>query len=466
LRRFEFLLVFAAVFAVAWPAVFGVRTRRGIVFGALFVAFLIHWRVEGLRWQMISLYVTALALAIGDVIVVERKVDWTSRIARGVFGVAGVVLAMVPALVLPVPQLPVPSGPEAIGTVTLELVDHERQEIYGDDPGGPRRLPIQVWYPAEAGEPDTTTPWAENWDLVAPAMAELAGYPSFFLDQMRYTTSHAGTGLQVAPGTFPVVLYSHGWTGFRGIAVNQIETLVSHGYIVIAPDHTYGASVTRLADGEVIPYFPPALPDEEDPEVSDEAYDEASRTLLDVYAGDLISILNVLELGDQGAFGALASSADLTRIGIYGHTAGGGAAVQVCLQDERCDAVLGLDPWVEPMPDELVSLEATRPALYMRSDEWRDTENDAVLRGLSERSANVTYWIGVEGTNQNDFVVAPLLSPVASEAGVTGPIPAGRILPIIDRYLLGFFDVFLLETGSAALDTASFEEVTVEIIRR
>ena len=148
MRRFEFLLAFAALFAVGWPAVFGVRTRRGIVFGALFVAFLIHWRVEGVRWQLIPLYATALGLAIGDVIVIERKVDWTSRIARGLFGVAGVVLAMIPALILPVPQLPVPSGPEAIGTVTVELVDSEREEIYGATPEGLRRFPVQVWYPA------------------------------------------------------------------------------------------------------------------------------------------------------------------------------------------------------------------------------------------------------------------------------------------------------------------------------
>jgi hypothetical protein len=57
------------------------------------------------------------------------------------------------------------------------------------------------------------------------------------------------------------------------------------------------------------------------------------------------------------------------------------------------------------------------------------------------------------------------LSPVAQQLGLTGPIPAGRVIPIVDRYLLGFFDVYLLETGSAALDTASFDEVTVEVIR-
>ena len=216
-----------------------------------------------------------------------------------------------------------------------------------------------------------------------------------------------------------MVIYSHGWTGFRGIAVNQIETLVSHGYMVIAPDHTYGASVTTFADGEVVPYFPGALPEEDDVEA--ETYANASQTLLEVFAGDLISIINALELGERGPFGALTASADISRIGLYGHTAGGGAAVEVCLQDERCDAVLGLDPWVEPIPDDVISTEATRPALYMRSDDWQDTENDAVLRGISERSANVTYWVGVEGTNENDFLVTPILSPITSEVGLTGP---------------------------------------------
>jgi hypothetical protein len=101
----------------------------------------------------------------------------------------------------------------------------------------------------------------------------------------------------------------------------------------------------------------------------------------------------------------------------------------------------------------------------MRSDEWRGDENDAILRGIAERSTETTYWIGVEGASHNDFVATPLLSPFAPRVGLTGPIAAGRIIPIIDRYLVGFFDVYLLETGSAALDTASFDEVSVEVIR-
>jgi len=463
MRRFEWFLVFGALFAVGWPAVFGVRTRRGIVAVTLLTLFVLHLQFEGLRWQMFPLYGAALGLAIGDIIVVERRHDWTSRIARGIFGVAGMGLAAILPLALPVPTLPLPSGPEAIGTLTFDLVDNEREEIYGPAPGGPRRLRVQVWYPAEPVEDVEPTPWSADWEVVAPAVSTLLGYPGWFLNYTRYTSSHAGPSLPAAPGTFPIVIYSHGWTGFRTIAVNQIENLVSHGYVVVALDHTYSAVATRFEEGDVVPYDSAVLPDEET--VDAEAYLAASQSLMEVYVADLITVLNAIDQGEAGPFGALSATADASRIGIYGHSTGGGAAVEVCLLDERCDAVLGLDPWVEPIPDRTIAASATRPALFMRSDEWRETENDAVLRGIAERSENITYWVGVEGANHNDFTIAPLLSPVTEQLGLTGTIPAGRVIPIVDRYVLGFFDVFLLETGSAALDTASFDEVSIEVVR-
>jgi hypothetical protein len=233
--------------------------------------------------------------------------------------------------------------------------------------------------------------------------------------------------------------------------------------MVVAVDHTYGAVATRFEDGEVAEYDPAALPEEED--VTEDAYLEASQNLVEVFTDDLVTVVNALDEGSEGPFGPIAESADTSRLGVYGHSTGGGAAVSFCLQDERCDAVLGLDPWVTPIPDRVIAVSATRPALYMRSDEWRGDENDAILRGVAERSTEITYWVGVEGASHNDFVATPLLSPFAPRVGLTGPIAAGRIIPIIDRYLVGFFDVYLLETGSAALDTASFDEVSVEVIR-
>lgn len=462
MRQFELALTFAILFAVLWPATFGVRPRRGIAAGALIVTLIAQLQIEGYRWQMVPLYLLAVGLAVGDILFIDRDLKWGNRVARAFAGSAGVgILVLLPAL-LPVPVMPVPSGPEAIGTRSFQLIDASRQEVYGPSPGTPRTYMAQVWYPANPTEDDDPLPWSQDWDVVAPATATNIGFPSWTLNHTRYTTSNTYDKAPIIDGTFPVIIYSHGWTGFRTIAVNQIENLVSNGYIVFAPDHTYGSVATRFPSGEVITHDENALPDEE--VVGEEAYRSAAAELISVFAADLGHVISSLEQGRDGPFGILAERADLTRIGVYGHSTGGGAAIQLCLTDERCDAVLGLDPWVEPLPDRIIRNSPVRPSLYMRSDPWRGTENDAVLRGLAGRSEDVTYWLGVEGAHHNDFVVTPLFSPLAASLDLKGPIATGRIIPIVDNYLLGFFDVFLLGTGPASLETVTFEEVSVELI--
>jgi len=462
-RTFEQFLVFGEVLAIAWPAIFGVRTRRGILALLLAALFVAHWQVEGLRWQMIPIYAAALGLTAGDVVVYERALDWPRRIARGVFGLTGLAVAVILPIVLPVPDLPLPTGPSSIGTFVIELVDIDRDEVYGSAPGSSRRLNVQVWYPAQVAENIPPGPWANDWSEVGPEVASVIGFPSWFLSHARHVESHSFPGAEPAEGSFPVVIYSHGWTGFRAGAVNQIENLVSNGYVVIAPDHTYGAVATVFEDGEVAEYDSEALPDPE--EVTAEAYAAAATQLVEVFAADLIAILDELEEGASGQFAEVASIVDISRVGIFGHSAGGGAAIRVCLEDERCDAVLGLDPWVEPLPNETLAITPIRPAMYVRSEEWIGTDNDALLRGLAGRSEAVNYWIGIEGAWHNDFTLMSLISPYASRFGLKGPIPAGRVIPIVDRYLVGFFDTFLLGTGSAAIDATGFDEVALEIIR-
>jgi dienelactone hydrolase len=459
LRRFEYVLLFAAAFAVYWPVVFGVRPRRGLVALGLTGALFVHLQFEGFRWQMIPLYLVAVGLAFGDVFYLERKFDWSGRILRGLLGAIGLVVAAALPVALPVPQIPTPGGPEAIGTTTVRVIDRERDEPYGERPGGPREFVAQVWYPAEAIDAPSV-PWSQDWEVVIPAISRAMGLPSWFWSQTKYTLSHASSDGPIAEGTFPVVIYSHGWEGVRTNSLNQIENLVSNGYIVIAPDHTHIAAATVLEDGEVALRDQEALPDPE--EVDEEEYDEAATLMVETQAGDLVTVLNALE-DDGGPFGDLTDSADLNRIGVYGNGTGGAAAIKVCLDedDERCRAVLAMDPWVSALGERDLQQAMTRPALYMRSEEWVGTEDDALLSGIAARGQAITYSIGIEGAASEDFVMIPLLTPLAARFDLKGPIQAGRVITIIDNYLLGFFDVFMLGTGSAQLDSVSFSEVDV-----
>ncbi len=191
-------------------------------------------------------------------------------------------------------------------------------------------------------------------------MSRRLGFPGFFLSHTRYSRSHSFEGAAPLSGLFPLVMYSHGWTGFRTIAVNQAESLASHGYVVVAADHTYGSVSTRFPDGtDRRASIPAALPDETT--VEPEVYAEAGVELVGHVRGrSRRDPRRDRRRESRGAFGEIASHIDLGLVGVYGHSTGGGAAVQFCLSDERCKAVLGMDAWVEPVPDRVIATPAAR----------------------------------------------------------------------------------------------------------
>jgi predicted dienelactone hydrolase len=48
---------------------------------------------------------------------------------------------------------------------------------------------------------------------------------------------------------YPVLIFSHGLTGFRNQNTFEVEELASHGYIIVGIDHTYDAAATIFTDG-------------------------------------------------------------------------------------------------------------------------------------------------------------------------------------------------------------------------
>ena len=463
MRAFEWIQIAAVALAVFFPVATGFRLKRGRMAGLLVVSMAVQLTIEGFRWQLIPLELATVLLAVPDALREERRVRGLLRFRRGVLGPLGVALLVVLPLALPLPELPRPTGPYEVGTHSFQLIDIERDEIYGGvAEGTPRRIMAQIWYPAAHVEGIDVAVWNPDFDVVGPALSRRLGFPGFFLSHVSGLPSHSRVGVPPLSGKFPTVLYSHGWTGFRTIALNQMESLASHGYVVIAADHTYGSIATRLSSGDVILFDEAALPDEQTVDADD--YAEASVLLVETFAEDLRLIVDELEAGSEGGFGQIAESADLDLLGVFGHSTGGGAAVRFCILDKRCKAALGFDAWVLPVTDRVVARELAVPSLFMRSDGWVGTPNDRRLRGLAERSPAESYWLGLVGANHNDFVLTPVFSPIADRLGIKGPIAAERVVPILDDYLVGFFDRYLLGIGGSVLDEVPPPEVTLELI--
>ena len=459
MRLLEITLPVLLAIYLIWPHPRPLFIRFAPTLALVFT--LIHFGIEGYRWQMIPLYVLTLLLTIISLTKINSAVDW-KPIASYLTLILLALSTAVPTL-LPIPKIPTPSGPYQIGTSIYEMTDSSRQEIYsGKDE--PRRFMVQIWYPAKVKDTDIRAQWMSNAEIYAPAIATYIDLPSYFLNHLALVEIPAYENAQVAAreGGFPVVLFSHGWNGFNAQNTGQALELASHGYIVIGIQHTYGAVITVFPDGTVAPNNPKALPeDDEDPN-----YEVVARVLVNQWAGDMSFVLDQLSVWEKEAGNPFDGKMDLERVGVYGHSTGGGAAIQFCGVDSRCKAVLGMDPFMRPVSAEVIKGSLPQPSFFMFSQSWADLTDSKNNQLFNQFYPNVSDGKGViviAGTKHYDFSDLPLLSPIAPQLGLKGPLSGKTVIKIVNSYLLDFFEMTLNNKPSDLFDGSftTFEEVKV-----
>ncbi len=457
MRLFEIAIVLLLSLYLLWPHPRPRSIRLLPVVSLIVMA--VHFGIEGYRWQMIPLYVLAILLTMISLAKIRSANDWPAFASY--LTVILLLLSTALPILLPVPKIPKPSGPYAIGTAIYEMTDSSRKELYsGKDES--RRFMIQVWYPAEVKSTDVKAPWMTNAQIFAPAIANFIKMPSYFLDHLALVDIPAYQNAQPAASDkpFPIILFSHGWKGFNAQNSGQALELASHGYVVVGVQHTYGAITTVFPDGTVAPNNPNALPAEDD----DPNYEIIARKLVNQWAGDMSFVLDQLNSPESEAGDFFQSHLDFSRIGVYGHSTGGGAAIQFCGTDLRCKAVLGMDPFMRPVSAEVIANGVSQPSFFMFSQYWFD-DTDSINNQLFDQFQpnNSKDWgeIYITGTKHYDFSDLPLLSPIAPQLGLKGPLNGKRVTEIVNSYLIDFFEMTLNNKPSGLFDRSfdDFEEV-------
>ncbi|HVF25004.1 MAG TPA: hypothetical protein VNA23_03895, partial [Anaerolineales bacterium] len=409
---------------------------RMLPIGALFLI-LIHFFIEGYRWQMPPIYTLTLILT---------ATTFLSLDARALASYLTLVLLAISTslpILLPVPTIPTPSGPYQVGTRIYELTDPARKELYsGKDEA--RRFMIQVWYPAEIGPGDQRAPWMSQAEIFAPAIASYIHMPSFFLDHLALVKIPAYKESKVAPSdqAYPVILFSHGWNGFNAQNTSQALELASHGYIVIGIQHTYGAVITVFNDGTVAKNNPAALP----AGTPTEEYETAAHILSDQWASDMGFTLDFMQLQNNDPNSPFHALLNFDLVGVYGHSTGGGAAIQFCGTDTRCKSLLGMDPFMRPVSYEVIDGGLSQSSFFIFSQQWKDdvdSRNNELFHKFYPNVQQPSGVISIDGTSHYDFADLPLLSPLAPQLGLKGPINGKRVTTIINDYLLSFFNMTL-----------------------
>ncbi len=419
-----------------------------------------HLVFEGWRWQMIPLYLMSLWLIPFSL----RRITYVSTHAKpprkGMSIIALFLLLVFGALpaVLPVPHFPQPPGPYPVGTQSFYWVDQNRLEVYSSDPGQvyasppsqPRRVMVQVWYPAVPDTGEGVAPYLPDGNQDAVALSKSFHFPGFFLTHFSLAKTNALLNGKLATcfDQWPVLVFSHGWNGMRYQNTAQMEALASQGFIVFAPEHAYGAVISVYPDGSRTLNKPEALPSD----VSDEDYQSAALILGDSWVGDLRFTLDQLELLQSGEIpSGFAQHLDLTRIGMFGHSTGGGAVLQTCLIDSRCQAVFGEDAWLVPYNRDLPVEGIQQPAFLMFSEGWHSSLNVPLVDSLWQASPAGTLRGKLVGASHYDFSDLPLFSPLAHLLGLKGAIAPRLEIPLLNDFLFAFFDSHLLHPQAALL---------------
>ncbi len=428
---------------MVWPLLPWRRPRWiDILPGTAVLIMIIQLVVEGYRWQMLPAY--------GLVVVVflvtlprlrstsSREKKWSGwAIAGTVLGLAVWLVALALPYLLPVPRLPDVTGPYAIGTQTFHLVDESRDEIYTDDPADKREIMMQVWYPAEPDAVGETAVYLQDLDVMGSVLAERLGLPSILLDHVNLVNVDAREDVPVLAidAPYPVLVFSHGLRGIRAQNTAMVRELVSHGFVVATIDHTYGNALTVFPDGRVAFYSPELLSGKGEPP-------QTSNTLVTVWANDIGYGLDQLTAWNEADGNLFDSRFDLSKVGVFGHSTGGGAAVEFCGRDERCQAGAGLDAWVEPVSDDIVAAGLAQPFLFLRADQWESNDSgdnfdivDSLFAGLDETG----YLATITGAHHFDFGDIPLFSPLTPQLDLSSEMDSEYVVNMMNSMISAFF---------------------------
>lgn len=486
MRPFEWLIaVFVVVIAWHW---FRGRRPANVVAWVGTLAVVLSVVVERPRAVMVPAYVfiaIALVMTLRQPATSSPRGGWLRVTGRGLLALIVVLLAVALPWLWPVIKLPVPGGPHPIGTTWLVVRDSSRVERFGAA-GTPREFPVQVWYPTTADAKGKRAPYAR-----AEEMSFAGTVPTLLAGQVTLVRTHAILDAPLAPGRAPLLIFSHGYSGYIAQNTPQMEELASRGYIVASIAHTGEAAATPFPDGRVVPMDtavmatlrremaksqqagadPQKMMDSvsaalsvEDPVQRQASFRQFLQTTAEPlrtqsvreWALDTKALVDLLEVSDAGGVASpFQGHLDLDHIGVFGMSYGGATAGEFCAQDARCRAAINIDGG---QYGHLVDDSLMVPLLIIGSSQAYGAH--VPVLDLTRAPA---WLIRVPETNHIGLTDLSLQGPLFAWMGLTGKLDPHRREAIMTDFTVGFFEKYLMNRNPELFDglAAKFPEVKI-----
>ncbi len=283
-------------------------------------------------------------------------------------------------------------GPYPVGVITKTL---------------PLGNKVEIWYPATKN-----TTGSETYDLrnfVSPAIKALltANVPAT-------VTYEAKRNATAAAGKFPIVLFSHGFSGMRLQSTFLTAHLASWGMIVAAPDHP-SRDLFHILGG---------APKQDS-------------------VGDLAAVLTLLKDETVASGSVLQGHVDTEHIAAVGHSAGGGTVVGATNRLSEIDGYVSLASGFFGGASTATSVGATtttvavpqKPSLFIAGANDHIAVFDKVTKPAYDAAAKPSRLWVIDKAGHNAF---DDFCTVGNGAGIIGVAEASGLGPALSSGPLSF----------------------------
>jgi|AntAceMinimDraft_17_1070374.scaffolds.fasta_scaffold07140_5 acetyl esterase/lipase len=448
MKIFEILLCAFSLLALILSFIKKYNNKSYFVLILLIPLYVLNYNIEGFRWHMFGVYIYSILIILSLVFTNQNNKKY-SRINKTikVFSLISVSLSTILILLFGANPLPDIDGEYNVGTMSYDLIDVNRNEIYNNTENESRKIRIQIFFPVDDIRDGQIIMWHEDKAIPRAMIKFWTGLSAPLLDYSTQieTNSYENVMISEAEEKYPVVIISHGWMGIKSLHTHHAEMLASNGYIVINIDHTYGSMATIFEDDTIAYLDENALPPNAEQSYSINLVDTYSKDtglvlnhIIDLNSGNLANEDIIIHSKDDD-LEMFYNRLDGENIGIAGHSTGGGGAVKLAVNDSRVKAVFGLDPWVEAVGVDTLEKGIDVEFLFLRSNEWQVGDNNDYLKILIDESDTITGYQTYNTTHQ-DFIYIHSFNPLMKIMGIVGKLNTNTNFNIQMDYLLSFFD--------------------------
>ena len=411
---FDVIIIFICFFLIFKNKMTNKVYKSILTFGV--IASIFQVLVVGYKWQFIPIYIIFLSLIIG----ISLDIHLENKFLKGSSFLIFVFLLIISSVLiyyLPIPEFTIQNKKYSVGYEEFYVVIDERSqpkefyELSNLEASGNRELLIDVYYPSTSNtEPiqlfrNADTNWGKTivkylnrtWNI---------SLPEFLLSHLNLAYFDIGKDLERLNNNSPVVIYTHGWAGEKIFATDQLITIASEGYVVIALDHTGLSMFTELPSGTIY--------NTGSTDASSNVYEVMNQMSLDIQ-----DVVNYFKDSDYPA--------DFSDISVIGHSTGGGSGYLYC-KNNSCSTLILQDPFFTPLVENNIDIDLNTDSYFIYSEDWylgyegddNLTEMDVLKNYISSSVPFYTYYM--TDSRHYDFVAFGAISPLAKYSFLKGSI--------------------------------------------